>query len=453
MKRFCLAGLVALLPVLPALPAPSSTNEFVVLKTGYERDVAALQEAFAARMARWRAGYRKALEALQGSMSVASNAPGWTAVKGELERFSEERSMDEGHVVQAVDALKELQTESLAAMAAAQSEIRTAAARVAGTYAGRLDRLAARLDAGGRPAEAAAVRNESQRLHAEFADLAAAPAETGAAPEANPTNAAPAAEETNAPPGAPAAAGIALTPEVRAFPGQIDPFVPGHGYEKLMLTRTGNSPVAQPFVVAAAAERTYVRPAGATNTAPRLETVSLRFSLKTVPAADAVSNALAVAKWYSRPLGSRQKLIPTLLATRRARIAKVDPSGMVLEFSPVAVPGSQFERGGEPRKSTAEFYGVILSVCDGANGLLYQAVSTRGLLDEAYGDVCTPSRQERLAEIAHIAATAKAAYEAARDAFLEDVDSDDLKAAFKAARDEFEAAQAEQEAEAPAPAP
>lgn len=422
---------------LRAAPPDAYVADLRVKFTAYLQGA---EQAHTNRLAAWRDDYARALVGASRKLQEAGRAEDSAAIDAEFGRFRRE-----GRAVPAgagdIAELAALRKSAEAREQALWRERWTAILSGARKYAGLLEERESKSTEANDMERAIACKEERERA---MMDPAVTEAEfelavmdvgmpAGAVTPEEPAETVAAATETSE--GAPSLAGdeVPVTASVPAHPSGLDrsPGIKVYGAgqkvpaedssaKRLTLVRTEYGPLGNRLVVTASAvAKSESKKEGSQyRTESVLARWYLRLQLRAVAAAGgAVENPVVTVLMYTKSAQSQGRVEPVLASVQRVPLRAIGTDTTTITFPPVETRMRRERPGtGEVwRYMGKEFYGAIISMFDADKSLLYQTVTTRGLLGVASPELPGRTHDENL-EDARVAMDA--AHEALNEARL-----------------------------------
>lgn len=422
--------------------AANQPDDISALKASYEKCFEKVDIAHSAKIETWRQEYRRVLLALKEQTQAAAQLDAVIAVREEMDRLERDGDLTEDDVLSEPQALVELQTVYLSALAKIGFEKSETTLALWNKYDGWLESQERKLTREGKIDAALALRKERQRARndsritaAKF-NVTAHEVERQESEEGSP----PAIDmEASSPPDLQPSEPLRDLPRgVTLHTGSKPPRSPVESlFKPLSLNRTGHSPLGKGLSVSPemARDNETKREGGRHHKIERIrDQWYLRIALKMMPAHDVLEQATLVVQYFSKDATARGRIDPILKSIKRVPLQKVDTSTTCVVFPPVETAFRKEKIGRNPWRDTgSELYGVLISIYNADGSLAFQGASVRGLNDEASATLLPESKEEQLVNIQEEFAGVSQRFIEARDAHVLNPGDATLQAAYQKA--------------------
>lgn len=399
--------------------------------------------------------YLKALKALQQKMQGKGNLTGWTAVKEELSRFEIDRHVSKETLVTTPPELRALQMKYQKAARKYSLEKINSILSLRRMYLVSLSGLQKKLTKQGAIDDALAVKEETKRVKSS-PDVTSAEfelAEYQATEELVKTDIAKReiVESDRARSGKDDESPVVKTDRYKIYRGRKPPAISGIRFKKLILRPTAHVSVGRKATInvmlasddnvattdssVGYGSRSISR-AGSINHYLR---VSVRSNSKTYVVENPTVLVQVFAKLAAKHSG---KLRPQQLSIEHINLPMLTSDWVHIDLAPITISKSshRYISGySHARYATGrDFYGVIVSIFDGAGDLIAQGASTSKLDNLATAKLIEKNDTKHLEDAYR---SAKNAYEMTRAAYFNSHDDAGLRQAYREAFDKLQKAE------------
>ena len=415
----------------------------------YTRSLEGIDKQHAETVGALLAKYRVALEALRAERQKEGDLPGVLASKAELERLDKDGTPPGPANVSDRPKLQKLQTISINASGALEKETNQSILELVTNYVARLEAEKKRLTIAGQIDAAKAYNEEIVRVTNGAREQAVAKLVKSGPPDktAGPADNGPA--DTTA---RPVAAGKS---ECRVFTGANPPPVPNLAMKRQDLygTRLGGR-ISGISASAELGTKENIDTRRNTSEYSRSKTESgtmehtLRLTLSTQGKDKRVADATLLVQYFGTEAGARGTVDPKEVGLKRVALKEISNQKVTIDFPAVSLEKYDYRSRSSysstyRSESGQEFYGVMVTVFDGNQEIIYQAVTRQTMVD--FGELATSAvkRAGRQSEID----AARAAYMTARDEYhaAGDDDREKRRQAYERLRDRYQGLLREQE--------
>lgn len=392
--RLCRAG-VCTLAVLagPLFAAPA---ELAPLRGVFEAHLAQYESECNAELNAWVEGVRGELGQLAQAAQRAGQFEAWQEATREAAQFEKTQRLPEETPPDASDTLKALHQRNRAAAAQCVQRRMQRTLDLATKYLARLEALKAEATRQGAFEEAAAWQAEVQRVEAlpilqrarqeavVPQQVPEAPSGASATPEAGPGGAAATPDGGAQPEATPEASTVATEglEGVVWSEGLTPPAVPGLTFRPVTLSLTERMRVSRRLGARAElASSTATQRSDFTRNSSGAHV--LRLGLRPADAGQAIEGATLLVEFYGKDAARRgAHIVPRPIGTLTLPLPRLDGARWVfVQLPPVSTERTvhRYPFFNAEQRYGLEYYGVVISVFDASNALMFQAISAPNL--------------------------------------------------------------------------
>jgi hypothetical protein len=387
----CLLGVLVASGVFPWLSR--AEDELATARNTYESALSQIETESSSKLKSWPAQYVKALKALQQKMQSSGDLDGWTAVNNEIERFKTDKRIRKSSIVSEPAELASLQSSYRDAVEKMTSEKNQGICRLTKVYLSRLNGMKRNLTVAGKIDDALAVNAEIERVKSSptvmEAEFAVAEYEAGkgmdeteeetAEKEASDTSELPEVDLPRS------LSSLSKTGDAEVHRTKIAPDA-GVKFkrEELRPTELGRHKRRANVRAYLASRKLARRSTGRYYRRRSSNTEHLvRLTLRTGKSTDVFDDVTVVVQYFSKSaVKGSGKIIPRQLAVHCVSVGKLDNNVVHIDFPGVSVHRYRYRYSRRYVYSSGEkFYGIVVTVFQGENKLLYQGMAGSSLED------------------------------------------------------------------------
>jgi len=374
------AATVVLLYAFAVASTQAADVDLQKVRQQFDSYLARLDTALQEQRSRWDVGYARGLQMLEKKLQSEGKLDELIAVKEELTRFKESRAVLPETPGDAPDELRKLQDHFRQNRSTFELEHNRKVLKLAEQYDERLSGQQKKLTMAGKIEEALSIRAERRRAE-EDATVTAARFELASLEDSGFDGGGTPGDDFGGDGTLPQKASTPV-PEhgVKIHSGRA-PSISGLTFKRILLYRTEHSSLAGGLAVSAQAavkDHTVRSPGSSSRSSRKEDGWHLRLSLRA--SREDVKDVQVSVQFYTKNAAPQGRIAPQLYSSKRLALPLIGASPVTLDYPPVETQMSRSKaRATGWTIRGQEMHGVIVSVFNSDDKLIYQEVSERGL--------------------------------------------------------------------------